>query len=74
MSQKSSRADHSAIVDPKTIIDGDTFDISVRVLDIDAPRRGKRANASGNVNWPKGRGGAAEATLARARHDRHSRR
>ena len=43
MTQKSSRADRlfgralGATVDPKTIIDGDTFDISVRLLDI---RRG----------------------------------
>jgi endonuclease YncB( thermonuclease family) len=30
-------------VDPKTVIDGDTFYVSVRVLDIDAPEQGDRA-------------------------------
>ena len=30
-------------VDPKTVIDGDTFYVSVRLLGIDAPEEGKRA-------------------------------
>lgn len=30
-------------VDPKTVIDGDTFYVSVRVLDIDAPEQGEGA-------------------------------
>ena len=30
-------------VDPKTVIDGDTFYVSIRLLDIDAPEEGKRA-------------------------------
>jgi micrococcal nuclease len=30
-------------VDPKTVIDGDTFYVSVRLLGVDAPERGERA-------------------------------
>jgi len=38
-------ADELHSVDPKTVIDGDTFYVSVRLLGIDAPERGDRANA-----------------------------
>jgi len=30
-------------VDPKTVIDGDTFYVSIRLLNVDAPEEGKRA-------------------------------
>jgi len=36
-------ADELHSVDPKTVIDGDTFYVSVRLLGVDAPERGDRA-------------------------------
>jgi micrococcal nuclease len=40
-------------VDPKTVIDGDTFYVSIRVFGIDAPEQGDRAKCDQEREWAK---------------------
>ena len=40
-------------VDPKTVIDGDTFYVSIRVFGIDAPEQGNRAKCDRERDWAK---------------------
>jgi endonuclease YncB( thermonuclease family) len=40
-------------VDPKTVIDGDTFYVSIRVFGIDAPEQGDRAKCDQERDWAK---------------------
>jgi micrococcal nuclease len=50
-------------VDPKTVIDGDTFYVSVRLLGIDAPEEGKRAKCDQERELAKKAGDRAKQLL-----------
>jgi micrococcal nuclease len=40
-------------VDPKTVIDGDTFYVSIRLFGVDAPEQGDRAKCGQERVWAK---------------------